>query len=57
MSPLIYSALFLLSFTSCCVSGLRYNYGDGSYYIGEVDENGKPSGKGNFYNTSGALGR
>ena len=37
--------------------GLRYNYGDGSYYVGEVDERGRPSGEGQFYNTEGRLGR
>jgi len=35
--------------------GLKYHYGDGSYFIGEVDEFGRPSGHGSFYNTSGAL--
>ncbi|TRY77255.1 hypothetical protein TCAL_15898 [Tigriopus californicus] len=36
--------------------GLRYNYGDGSYYIGSVDEYGKPDGIGQYYNSSGDLG-
>jgi len=35
--------------------GLKYYYGDGSYFIGEVDEHGRPSGHGKFHNTSGAL--
>jgi len=34
---------------------LTYNYGDGSYYVGEVDDFGLPSGTGKFYNTSGNL--
>ena len=36
---------------------LRYDYGDGTYYIGNVAEDGKPSGRGQFYNSSGALGK
>ena len=36
---------------------LTYNYGDGSYYVGEVDDFGLPSGTGKFYNTSGNLGK
>jgi len=35
--------------------GLKYYYGDGSYFIGEVDEHGRPNGHGQFHNTSGAL--
>lgn len=35
--------------------GLRYNYGDGSYYIGSVDEFGKPDGIGQYYNSAGDL--
>jgi len=34
---------------------LTYNYGDGSFYVGEVDEQGRPDGPGKFYNTSGNL--
>ena len=37
--------------------GLRYDYGDGTYYIGNVAEDGKPSGRGQFFNSSGALGK
>ena len=36
---------------------LKYYYGDGSYFIGDVDEHGRPSGIGKFHNTSGALGK
>ena len=35
---------------------LKYYYGDGSYFIGDVDDHGRPSGHGEFHNTSGALG-
>ena len=35
---------------------LKYYYGDGSLYVGDVDEQGRPSGHGEFYNISGALG-
>merc|ERR1712018_1106240 len=34
---------------------LKYFYGDGSYFIGDVDDHGRPSGHGKFHNTSGAL--
>jgi len=43
----------------CCgvkvILCLTYNYGDGSFYVGEVDEQGRPDGPGKFYNTSGKL--
>lgn len=35
--------------------GLKYYYGDGSYFIGDVDDFGRPSGHGTFHNTSGIL--
>jgi hypothetical protein len=38
------------------VLGLRYDYGDGTYYVGNVDNDGRPNGRGQFYNSSGALG-
>lgn len=48
---------FVLVFVSFQItSGLKYYYGDGSYFIGEVDIHGRPSGHGKFHNTSGALG-
>ena len=51
------SLLLLLVSLLAVADGLRYNYGDGSYYIGEVDsETGRPSGNGRFYNTTGDLG-
>ena len=40
-----------------CTFGLRYDYGDGTYYVGNVDNDGRPNGKGQFYNSSGALGK
>lgn len=50
-------ALLLLAAAAPRASdGLRYNYGDGSYYEGEVDGQGRPSGRGRFFNTTGALG-
>ena len=39
------------------VFGYTYNYGDGSYYVGEFDDFGLPSGVGKFYNTTGKLGK
>ena len=50
-------SLFVLLALSGLVLGLRYNYGDGSYYIGNVDGHGKPHGNGKYYNTSGSLGK
>ncbi len=47
---------FLLLLSCVAVTALRYNYGNGSFYVGDVDEQGRPSGKGRFYNTSGTLG-
>ena len=38
------------------VQGLRYNYKDGSYYVGSVDHQGRPSGRGQYHNSSGDLG-
>ena len=51
----LFLALFCVSFH--VTLGLKYYYGDGSYFIGEVDEHGRPSGHGQFHNTSGALGK
>ena len=49
--------LFLvLFFDSAPVLGLRYDFGDGTFYVGNVDNDGKPSGRGQFYNSSGVLG-
>jgi len=42
-------------FLSAASAGLRYNYGDGSFYVGQVDEKGRPDGVGKYFNTSGAL--
>ena len=53
-----YQVQFWTILIQCCFqlsSGLLYNYGDGSYYIGDMDGFGKPIGHGKFYNTSGAL--
>lgn len=38
------------------VLGLRYNFGDGTYYVGSVDSQGRPTGNGQFYNSHGDLG-
>ena len=35
---------------------LQYNFGDGSYYVGSVDNQGRPSGRGQYHNSSGDLG-
>jgi len=37
------------------VFGLRYNFGDGSYFVGSVDYQGRPSGQGQYHNSSGHL--
>ena len=39
------------------VFGLRYNFGDGSYFVGSVDYQGRPSGQGQYHNSSGHLGK
>ena len=49
-------ALVLCLFNFDPVFGLRYEYGDGTYYVGNVDTDGKPFGRGQFYNSSGTLG-
>ena len=38
------------------VSSLQYNFGDGSYYVGSVDTQGRPTGLGQYYNATGHLG-
>ena len=50
-------AVFLLSLLVSAASALRYNFGDGSYYVGSVDESGRPHGSGRFYNVEGELGK
>jgi hypothetical protein len=39
------------------VSGLKYNFGDGSYYVGSVDSVGRPEGLGKYHNSAGNLGK
>jgi len=51
----VVSVLSIFAFLLSGVFGLTYNYGDGSYYVGEVDNYGLPKGTGKFYNTSGNL--
>ena len=51
----ILSVLLLLS-SIYCANCLTYNYGDGSFYVGDVDAEGRPVGVGKFHNTSGRLG-
>ena len=46
-----------ICFLSAASAGLRYNYGDGSFYVGQVDEKGRPDGVGKYFNTTGALGK
>ena len=48
--------LALLVFSVKSVQGLRYNFGDGSFYVGSVDNQGRPSGRGQYHNSSGDLG-
>jgi len=47
----------LCSLLGSVTFGLRYDYGDGTYYVGNVDNDGKPNGRGQFYNSSGSLGK
>ena len=53
----VVSVLSIFAFLLSGVFSLTYNYGDGSYYVGEVDNYGLPKGTGKFYNTSGNLGK
>ena len=46
-----------ICFLSAASAGLRYNYGDGSFYVGQVDEKGRPDGVGKYFNTTGELGK
>ena len=48
--------IFVFVLKSAPVLGLRYDFGDGTFYVGNVDDDGKPSGRGKFYNSSGVLG-
>jgi len=52
----IYCWVFVFLISIVEVISLRYDFGDGRYYVGNVDEFGKPSGHGQFFNSSGALG-
>jgi len=49
----LYSALLLL-FSDVCM-GLTYYYGNGSHYVGDVDQLGRPSGMGQYYTKGGNL--
>ena len=43
-----YPSLFIMLSCLCLCSSLTYNYGDGSYYVGTVDEEGRPRQGGIF---------
>jgi len=47
--------LFLTVLKPDLIFGLRYNFGDGSYFIGSVDYQGRPSGQGQYHNPTGQL--
>lgn len=58
MNSDIYKLLFLsLIFTfTTVVESITYNYGDGSHYIGDVDQDtGRPVGYGRYYNKTKEL--
>ena len=55
MRPIILLNLAVLVLVKSAQS-LRYNFGDGSYYVGSVDNQGRPSGRGQYHNSSGDLG-
>lgn len=52
LAPKVFLWIFLLCSDVC---GLRYDFGDGRYYVGSVDESGRPNGRGLFFNSSGSL--
>ena len=39
------------------VLGLEYHYPNGAYFVGSVDYRGRPSGVGQYHNSSGHLGK
>ena len=39
------------------VLGLEYHYSNGAYFVGSVDYRGRPSGQGQYHNSSGHLGK
>jgi len=47
-------SLFIFLLTDGCY-GLTYYYGNGSHYIGDVDNHGRPSGDGLYYTKRGGL--
>ena len=49
-------SVFLVLLLMKHAQSLRYNFGDGSYYVGSVDNQGRPSGRGQYHNSSGDLG-
>ena len=51
-----YYSVFLVLLLMKHAQSLRYNFGDGSYYVGSVDNQGRPSGRGQYHNSSGDLG-
>ncbi len=57
-SPRGYLVILILVILSLQnAAGLRYNFGDGSYYVGSVDKGGRPSGLGKYFDSSGTLGK
>ena len=56
MHQTFFVVIFSLCYTIQISLGLKYEFGDGSYYIGSVDNQGRPSGFGHFHNSSGDLG-
>lgn len=56
MKLLVQVKLVILFCYFANASGIRYDFGDGRFYIGDINEFGRPSGHGELHNSSGTLG-
>ena len=57
LSPTVIVLLILCSDQFQISLAYKYEYGDGSYYVGSRDAQGRPNGPGRFHNSSGDLGK
>ena len=57
LSPTVIVLLILCSDQFQISLAYKYEYGDGSYYVGSRDAQGRPNGSGRFHNSSGDLGK
>ena len=57
LSPTVIVLLILCSDQFQISLAYKYEFGDGSYYVGSRDAQGRPNGPGRFHNSSGDLGK